>query len=87
LAADATRLVIRTHCGVKSAYVRDALWLADPPLGADSGNPPPGWGFNDTEGSYTIQPDGRAHFAADSGVEATFRKAPKGAADPVANCQ
>lgn len=87
LAPDATRLTIRTHCGVASAFVRGALWLADPPLGDDSGNPPPGWDENETAGSYVTESDGRILFTADSGVQARFKKAPPGTADSIAGCE
>jgi hypothetical protein len=77
---------VSTHCGVVSTTVDDVLWLADPRLGDDSGNPPAGWDENETAGLFVIETDNTARFTADSGVEATFTRAASGALDPVDGC-
>ncbi len=77
---------VSTHCGVVSTTVDGVLWLADPRLGDDSGNPPPGWDENETAGMF-VQTGNTATFRADSGVEATFTRAAPGAVDPADDCE
>jgi len=79
-------LSLRTHCGVLSAWVDGALWLASPPLSDGSGNPPPGWGFNQTAGTWRELGQRRAEFRARSGKIARFVHARSGQSDPAANC-
>jgi hypothetical protein len=82
-----TRLALPTHCGVLSATVKGELWLAAPPLGDDSHNPPPGWGENETLGHFKQTGPSRGVFVSDDGLRATFRKAQQGATDPSAGCE
>jgi hypothetical protein len=82
-----TRHTVYTHCGVVSTIVDGVLWLADPPLGDDSGNAPDGWDENETAGTFVRLTESTAVFKADSGVEATFERAAAGAADPADNCE
>ena len=81
------RHVVYSHCGVVSTTVDGVLWLADPPLGDDSHNPPPGWDDNDTPGMFVRTSSTDARFTADTGVEAHFVKAKPGQSDPAANCE
>jgi hypothetical protein len=81
------RHVVSTHCGVVSTTVDGVLWLADPRLGDDSGNPPAGWDENETAGVFVRETDDTATFTADSGVEATFKRADQGAVDPADGCE
>lgn len=74
--------LLRTHCGVMSTKVAGVLWLADPPLHDDSGNPPPGWDNPGATGIFVQLSDTEAEFRADSGMSAHFRRAPAGAKDP-----
>jgi hypothetical protein len=84
----AARIVaLHTHCGVLSAHVDGKLWLAHPPLSDGSGNPPPGWGFNDTRGRWRTYGPRRAEFRSESGRLAHFILAPAGAKDPAAGCE
>jgi hypothetical protein len=78
---------VSTHCGVVSTTVDGVLWLADPRLGDESGNPPAGWDENQTVGLFVPQTDTTATFRADSGAEATFTRAAPGAVDPAENCE
>lgn len=86
-AKQGTRLAMPTHCGVLSAMVKGELWLAAPPLGDDSHNPPPGWGEIETLGHFKQTSPGRGVFITDGGQKATFRKAKQGATDPNAGCE
>ena len=79
------RVTIRSHCGVRSAWVRGELWLASPPLGGH--NPPPGWGENQTSGVFVITAHERGVFRGDAGQTAHFRLAGEGVADPNAGCE
>jgi hypothetical protein len=81
-----TRHTLYTHCGVVSTTFDGVLWLADPPLRDESGNPPAGWDENETPGLFVPLTQNKAVFKADSGVEATFKRATAGAADPGRNC-
>jgi len=85
--ARGTRMALHTHCGVISATVQGQLWLADPPLGDDSHNPPPGWDENLTKGYWIEINPGRAEFHGDEGQRASFRRAAVGAEDPNAGCE
>ena len=76
---------IYSHSGVRSAWVKGELWLADPPLGGH--NPPPGWDENETTGEFVVTSTGRAMFIGDSGQETRFRLAEPGAKDPNAGCE
>lgn len=76
-----------SHCGILSTTFDGALWLADPPLRDDSGNPPPGWDENETVGLFIQTTATEATFKADTGVEARFTKAKVGTSDPAANCE
>jgi hypothetical protein len=81
------RVAVPSHCGVLSVTVDgQQLWLADPPLGDDSGNPPAGWDENETMG-YFVETGPRGEFHGDRGQRATFRRAPAGANDPNAGCE
>jgi len=80
-------LTLYTHCGVLSAWVDGALWLASPPLSDGSGNPPPGWDYNDTPGIWRELGEGRAEFRARSGKVARFVRAQSGQADPAEGCE
>jgi len=79
------RVSIYSHYGVRSAWVKGELWLADPPLGGH--NPPPGWDENETTGEFVVTSTGRAMFIGDGGQEARFRLAEPGAKDPNAGCE
>jgi len=78
------RVSIRSHCGVRSTWVKGELWLADPPLGGHSA--PPGWDGNATTGAFVVTSTGRAKFTGDGGQEALFRLADPGTVDPNAGC-
>lgn len=84
-APDGIDVAISSHCGVRSAEVKGDLWLASPPLGGH--NPPPGWGENETTGSFVIMADGRGMFYGDGGQKARFRLAEPGSADPNDGCE
>lgn len=81
------RVALYTHCGVVSLAVKGRLWLADPPLGDSSHNPPPGWDENRTMGVLRRIGSGRAIFRGDGGQRAYFRRAPMAAEDPNAGCE
>jgi hypothetical protein len=81
------RVTLRTHCGVLSASVDGKLWLAAPPLSDGSGNPPPGWGENQTKGTWRQEDGKRATFRSDGGKVAHFVRARPGAKDPAAGCE
>ena len=81
------RVALSTHCGVVSLRVKGHLWLADPPLGDSSHNPPPGWDEDRTMGVLLRIGPGRAVFRGDGGQRAYFRLAPMGAEDPNAGCE
>lgn len=83
---EGVRHVLYTHCGVVSTTVDGVLWMAEPRLGDDSGNPPPGWSENETPGTFRQTGESSAVFTADTGVRATFTKADPGTSDPGANC-
>ena len=76
-----------THCGVVSTTYEDQLWLAEPPLADDNGNPPSGWDENTTEGTFVVLDVDTAEFRAASGVVARFARAPKGTRDPNEGCE
>jgi hypothetical protein len=82
-----TRHTVSTHCGVVSTTVDGVLWLAEPRLSDDSGNPPAGWDENETAGLFVPETDNTARFRADSGVEATFTRAAPGSVDPADDCE
>lgn len=79
------RVSVPSHCGVLSVWVRGELWLADPPLGDH--NPPPGWGENETSGTFVVTREGVGTFRGDAGQEADFRLADQGTADPNEGCE
>lgn len=81
------QFTLRTHCGVLSAWVDGRLWLADPPLSDGSGNPPPGWGFNETRGTWRELGQSQAEFRARSGKVAHFTLARPGQRDPADGCE
>lgn len=81
------RHVLYTHCGVVSTIVAAVLWVAEPRLEDDSGNPPPGWNENETPGTFRQTGESSAVFIADTGARATFTRAAPGTADPGANCE
>jgi len=83
--AHAVRVVVPSHCGVRSVWVHDRLWLAAPALGGH--NPPPGWDENETAGAFMITGRGKAVFHTDSGLSARFRLAERGTADPSDSCE
>lgn len=83
--ATSVRVAVRSHCGVRSAWVHGRLWLADPPLGGH--NPPPGWSDTQTRGWFVITSVGRAEFHGDRGQEADFRLADPGTPDPNDGCE
>ena len=87
LPQEGVRHVLYSHCGIVSTTFDGALWLADPPLGADSHNPPAGWGENDTPGLFVKRTATESTFQGDSGVEANFIKATASASDPAAYCE
>lgn len=80
------RLTLRTHCGVLSASVDGKLWLASPPISDGSGNPPPGWGENETTGRWR-QTGTHATFRSSSGKVAHFVRARRGIKDPAFGCE
>lgn len=80
-------VALRTHCGVLNAHIDGKLWLADLPLSDGSGNPPPGWGFNETSGTWRTRGATKADFRSDSGRAAHFVLAPTGEKDPAAGCE
>jgi hypothetical protein len=82
-----TRVALPTHCGVVSLRIGKVLWLADPPLGDDSHNPPPGWDENRTPGIFVRTGPDTGTFLGDGGQRAQFRLAAKGEADPAAGCE
>ncbi len=63
-----------THCGIRQAYFAGRYWVADPPLGDGSGNPPPGWGNPTQRGSMELVAPQRAEFRAGP-LGATFEPA------------
>lgn len=75
-----------THCGVVSTEFDGRLWLADPPLVDDAGNPPAGWDENTTQGTFTVHADGSAVFSSGD-LHARFVRAPEGARDPLDGCE
>lgn len=79
--------LLHTHCGVQSTTVDGQLWLADPPISDGSDNPLPGWGPNDTDGTFVRLTGTEAEFRASTGPVARFRRAPAGTADPGAGCE
>lgn len=81
------RHTLYTHCGVLSTMVDGRLWLATPPLGDDSGNPPEGWDENETSGWFEETSLTTATFTSDSGQVAKFRLAGPGESDPSAGCE
>lgn len=82
---DGVRVVINSHCGVRSVWVEGRLWLASPPLGGH--NPPPGWGENETPGVFEVTAQGRALFHGEDGQSAPFRLAEPGTPDPNEGCE
>jgi hypothetical protein len=84
--AKGRHLSLYTHCGVVSAHVGGRLWLAKPPLFSSPGNPPRGWDWNDTPGTWT-EYGPTAEFRSDSGKRAHFVLAPAGAKDPNRGCE
>ena len=76
-----------THCGVVSTTFESQLWLADPPMADESGNPPSGWDENTTEGTFVLLDAETAEFRAKTGPVATFTRAPNGALDPNEGCE
>jgi heat shock protein HslJ len=82
-----TRHTLMTHCGVRSTVVDGRLWLATPPLGDDSGNPPQGWDENQTNGWFEETSANTATFTGDGGQVAKFRLAKRGERDPAAGCE
>jgi hypothetical protein len=82
-----TRHLLTTHCGVRSTTVDGRLWLATPPLGDDSGNPPQGWDENQAAGWFQETSPTTATFTTDSGQIATFRLAKPGETDPSSGCE
>jgi hypothetical protein len=80
-------LTLRTHCGVLSARIDGVLWLVSPALGSESGKPPPGWGQNETAGTWRESGDGRAEFRTRSGKLARFVRARPGQRDPATGCE
>lgn len=81
------RHILYSHCGVLSTTVEGVLWLAEPRLADDSGNPPPGWDENETPGLFRQTDSEHAVFVADSGVQARFTRAKPGESDPGAGCE
>lgn len=81
------RISLRTHCGILGVTVAGRVWLAHPSVGDDSGNPPAGWGENETLGSFVQTNATSATFTADNGRTATFRLAKAGTADPNQGCE
>lgn len=57
---------LTTHCGIRSAVVGGAYYVADPMLSDGRGNPPPGWGNPFQKGVMTVRSDGSAEFVAGS---------------------
>lgn len=82
----AYRHQLYVHCGVRSTTFAGRLWLADPPLADDSGNPPPNWGENSDDGTFTLVSDDEAVYRSVNGPTVTFRAAPPGTPDPNAGC-
>jgi hypothetical protein len=78
-------VVVYSHCGVRSVWVKGQLWLASPPLGGH--NPPPGWDENRTQGVFQVTAPGRGLFKGDGGQLACFRLAQAGQQDPNAGCE
>ena len=83
--ANSIRVSITSHCGVHSVWVRDELWLANPPLGGHG--PPPGWDENETAGWFVVTSAGHGEFRGEGGQKAFFRLAEPGALDPIAGCE
>lgn len=70
-----------THCGIQFIRV-DGRIFATPKLDDGSGNPPPGWGNPQQEGSITLTDRDTALFNDDLGHKLTFRPAPPDAVIP-----
>lgn len=57
--------LLPTHCGVANAFIDGRDWDADPPLSADTNNPPPGWDENAEPGQMRLLSPDRASFRSD----------------------
>ena len=66
------RYSLYVHCGIRDAYFDGRQWMANPMLSDGSGNPPPGWTYDDSRGTMVLAKDDLAIFTAVSGREIMF---------------
>ena len=69
---DVYPLTLYVHCGVRDAHFDGRVWMADPMLSDGSGNPPPGWTSDDSQGTIELVRDDLAVFKSVSGRTINF---------------
>jgi len=77
--------VLFTHCGIDWANIDGRWYRASPPLSDGSGNPPPGWGNPDQQGTIQIISRTEAEFTDPAGHHVRFVRQP-GASGRPQNC-
>jgi len=65
------------HCGVRDTYFDGRRWMANPRLDDGSGNPPPGWTHDDSNGEMTLVSEDHAVFKSRSGRTIEFTSWPE----------
>ena len=66
------RYSLMVHCGIRDAYFDGRHWMANPMLSDGSGNPPPGWTYDDGRGTMVLVRNDLAIFTAVNGREIVF---------------